>query len=91
MSDLQGETSPVEQPASEDSTGTHKTDFWTIATTFALAFYIGWRLLNLMDDDITRLRMLWFARKSCQLIAAVFGTYAIQLENVYNEHHRTMH
>jgi divalent metal cation (Fe/Co/Zn/Cd) transporter len=91
MSDLQGETSPVEQPASEDSTDTHKADFWTVATTFAIAFYIGWRLLDAMESEVIRAHILRMYVRLFARTARYMGEQALLAEQLYYDTVRAMH
>lgn len=91
MSDLQGEASSVEQPASEDSGSTHKTDFWTLATTFAIAFYIGWRLLDAVESDLLRAHILRMFVKLFSNGARYMGEQALLAEQLYYDTVRAMH
>jgi hypothetical protein len=91
MSDLQGETSSVEQPAPEDSTGANKADFWTIATTFAVAFYIGWRLLDAMESEVVRAYLLRFFVRLFANGARYMGEQALLAEQLYYDTVRAMH
>jgi divalent metal cation (Fe/Co/Zn/Cd) transporter len=91
MSDLQGETSPIEQPTSEDSGDTHKADLWTVATSFAIAFYIGWRLLDAMESDVIRAHILRMFIRLFAGTARYMGEQALLAEQLYYDTVRAMH
>jgi divalent metal cation (Fe/Co/Zn/Cd) transporter len=90
MSDLQAETGPVEQPASEDNGHSNKTDFWTVATTFAIAFYIGWRLLDAMESEMIRAHILRMFVRLFANGARYMGEQALLAEQLYYDTVRAM-
>jgi hypothetical protein len=90
MSDLQAETSPPEQPAFEDSGDTHKADFWTVATTFAIAFYIGWKLLDALESELVKAYVLRFFVHLCARWARSIGEASLQLEQLYYDTVRSL-
>lgn len=91
MSDLQGEASEIEQPTPEDKSSTHKADLWTLATTFALAFYIGWRLLDAIDSEIVRAHLLRMFVKMFARAARYMGEQALLAEQLYYDTVRSIH
>lgn len=91
MSDLQGETSPTEQPTPEDSKDTHKTDFWTVATTLIIAFYFGWRMVDAMGSDVVRAQLLRLFIRMFSNMARYAGEQALLAEQLYYDAVRAMH
>jgi len=91
MSDLPGETSPVEQPTSEDSTDTHKADFWTVATTAAIVLYFVWRLVGTIDNDVVRAHVLRMFVRLFARTARYMGEQALLAEQLYYDTVRVMH
>jgi hypothetical protein len=91
MSDLPGETTTTEQPTSEDSTDTHKTDFWAVATTVAIVLYFVWRLFNTIDNDIVRAHVLRMFVRLFARTARYMGEQALLAEQLYYDTVRVMH
>jgi len=91
VSDLQGEASETEQPTLEDQRSSHKADLWSIVTAFGVAFYIGWRIIDAMDDDRVRLYVLHFMVRMLAKWARSIGEAALQVEQLYYDTASMMH